>query len=74
MTKYVHGLPQVTIETDHKPLIPIINYKPLVEMTPGIQRMRMRLLRYNLYAEYVPGKELTDADALSRAQRSHTAY
>ena len=34
MSKYIHGLPDVTLETDHKPLIPIINNKPLHDMSP----------------------------------------
>ena len=67
MAKYLHGLPRFTVETDHKPLVPILNYKPLAEMTPRIQRMRMRLLKFDICAQYVKGKDLTDADALSRA-------
>ncbi len=67
MSKYLHGLHNFVVQTDHKPLIPILNYKPLAEMTPRIQRMRMRLLKFNLAAEYVKGKNLADADALSRA-------
>ena len=67
MSKYLHGLPHFVIQTDHKPLIPILNYKPLAELTPRIQRMRMRLLKFSFSAEYVKGKELADADALSRA-------
>ena len=67
MSKYLHGLPHFLIQTDHKPLIPILNYKPLAEMTLRIQRMRMRLLKFSFSAEYVKGKELADADALSRA-------
>ena len=67
MSKYLHGLRHFVVQTDHKPLIPILNYKPLAEMTPRIQRMRMRLLKFSFAAEYVKGKELADADALSRA-------
>ena len=67
MSKYLHGLRHFVIQTDHKPLIPILNYKPLTEMTPRIQRMRMRLLKFSFAAEYVKGTELADADALSRA-------
>jgi len=32
MSKYNHGLPDVTLETDHKLLIPIVNNKPLHDM------------------------------------------
>ena len=67
MSKYLHGLPHFVVQTDHKPLIPILNSKPLAEMTPYIQRMRMRILKFSFSVEYVKGREFTDADALSRA-------
>ena len=52
---------------DQKPLIPIMNYKALVEMSPRIQAMRLKLLRYKLTAVHIPGKDLKDADCFSRA-------
>ena len=67
MAMYLHGLPRFLVCTDHKPLIPILNYKPLGDMSPRIQRLRMRLLKYTFCAEYIPGKDLKDADAFSRA-------
>ena len=67
MSKYIHGLPKFTIETDHKPLIPILNNKPLSDMTPRIQRMQMKLLKFDFHAEHIKGTDLTDADAMSRA-------
>ena len=67
MRPYLQGLPEFFIQTDHKPLIPILNYKPLVEMSPRIQAMRLRLLRYKFTAEHIPGKDLKDADCFSRA-------
>ncbi|UYV62041.1 K02A2.6-like, partial [Cordylochernes scorpioides] len=36
-----------SIETDHKPLIPIFSTKNLDEMTPRIQRLRLRMMRYS---------------------------
>ena len=36
-------------------------------MPPGIQRLRMRLLRFDFAISHIPGKEHTTADALSRA-------
>ena len=71
---YIHGLSQFTIQTDHKPLIPILNNKMLVDMSPRIQRMKMTLLPYTFTAEHVKGTTLKDAHALSRApteQQSH---
>ena len=67
MAKYLQGLPEFFIETDHKPLVPILNSKPIAEMSPRIQRLRMKLLGFQFTASYIPGKELSDADALSRA-------
>ena len=55
------------VETDHKPLVPILGSKNLEEMSPRIQRLRMRLLRFDFTVSHVPGKSLITADALSRA-------
>ncbi|KAL0151936.1 hypothetical protein M9458_052743, partial [Cirrhinus mrigala] len=63
---YVYGLPTFTAETDHHPLIAIIK-KNLNEMTPRIQRLMMKLQRYDFNLVYTPGKYLVLADTLSRA-------
>lgn len=55
------------LETDHKPLVSIFGSKALDDLTPRLQRMRMRLMRYTYDISYVPGKDLTAADALSRS-------
>ncbi len=67
MKMFLHGLPNFQIQTDHKPLIPILQTKMLAEMSPRIQNMRLKLLNYSFTVEYCPGKEMIDADALSRA-------
>ena len=56
------------IESDHKPLVPLLNTKQLDSMPPRILRFRLRLARYDYRVEHVPGKNLHAADALSRAQ------
>ncbi|KAI7804246.1 hypothetical protein IRJ41_003255 [Triplophysa rosa] len=60
--------------TDHKPLIAIIK-KNLNEMSPRIQRLTMKLQRYDFDLIYTPGKYIVLADALSRAttqrEKSH---
>ena len=55
------------VETDHKPLVPLLSSRNLEEMPPRIQRLRMRLLRYDFTISHIPGKDLATADALSRA-------
>ena len=67
LSKYLHGFPQFLIETDHKPLILILNYHPIVEMSLRIQRLRMKLLKFQFTAEHIPGKDNIDVDAFSRS-------
>ncbi|UYV65503.1 K02A2.6-like [Cordylochernes scorpioides] len=54
------------IETDHKPLIPLFSTKELSSLTPRLQHFRMRMMRFGFEIAHIPGKELLDADALSR--------
>ena len=61
------------IETDHKSIVPPLGTKDLDEMPPRIQRLRMRLLRFDFTIFHVPGKEHTTADALSRAPSKSTS-
>ena len=67
---YVFGKP-VIIETDHKPLLGVMS-KPLHMLSARMQRMRMRLQRYDLHLVYKPGKEMFIADTLSRAYLNNT--
>ena len=64
--RYILGLGKVKLITDHKPLIPLINSKDLDQVPLWCQRLLMRLMRYNVHAEYAPGKMLVVADTLSR--------
>ena len=52
-------------ETDHKPLEIIIK-KPSHLVPMRLQRMRIRLQRYNVRVQYKPGKSIPVADTLSR--------
>ena len=61
------------METDHKPLIPILNSRMLYDLSPQIQAMRMMLLKYSFTATHIPGKDLDDADAFSRALSEENA-
>ena len=62
---YVYGR-QVTVESDHKPLEAIVK-KPLSSSPPRLQRMLLRLMKYNILLEYKPGKQMFIPDTLSRA-------
>ena len=57
----------IRIETDHKPLVPLLGTKHLDSLPPRILRFRLRLDRFDYTIEHVPGKELYTADTLSRA-------
>ena len=63
---YVFGRDLVNVETDHKPLEPIFT-KPLAATPQRLQRMLLRLQKYNLQVRYKKGKEMLLADTLSRA-------
>lgn len=63
--QYTYGV-NVTVENDHKPLENILR-KPLVQTPPRLQRLLLRLQKYDFNFKYVPGKQLIIADTLSRA-------
>ena len=45
LSNYLIGLP-FTVETDHKPLVPLLGTKALDELPPRALRLRLRLMRY----------------------------
>ena len=63
---YLTGL-QFQIETDHKPLVPLLGSKNLEDLPLRVQRFRLRLMRFKYTVSHIPGKELVIADTLSRA-------
>ena len=52
--------------SDHKPHVSITK-KPLVSSSPRLQRLLLRLQKYEVNITYVPGKHMYVADTLSRA-------
>ena len=63
---YLIGL-EFHIETDHKPLVPLLSSRNLEDLPARVQRFRMRMMRFTYSISHVPGKSLYIADTLSRA-------
>ena len=63
--QYVLGR-HIEVYTDHKPLLPIVQ-KPYDDVPPRLQRWLVSLMHYDDALKYVPGKQLSCTDALSRA-------
>ena len=61
---YVFGK-QVVIETDHKPL-ECIWKKSIPSASPRLQRLLLKMAKYNVEMRYIQGKTNVIADALSR--------
>lgn len=67
-SQFLLGLPHFSLVTDHKPLIPILNDHALDKLdNVRILRLRLKMQRYNFTASWVPGRDNSAADALSRA-------
>lgn len=64
--QYLRGL-SFTVESDHLPLVALLGKKELDLLPPRIQRMRIKLMRYQFDVRHVPGRLLATADTLSRA-------
>lgn len=69
---YIAAVP-VTIQTDHRPLLAIVK-KPFHLMSPRLQRLTLRLARYDPTLTFVPGTKLYVADTLSRAPHPDVHY
>ena len=65
-SEYVLGS-KLTLETDHRPLVPLLNSSELCNMPPRIKIYRLRLMRFAPLVQYVPGKQQSIANVLSRA-------
>lgn len=61
---------KIKIINDHKPLLGIMNKEIHKIPSAKLQRIRMKLLNYNIDLEYAPGKTIHIADYLSRYMRS----
>lgn len=66
-SEYILGKP-FQLETDHKPLVPILGKKSLDSLPPRVLRFRLRLMRFQYDIFHSPGKSLYLADTLHCAQ------
>ena len=64
--QYIHGRDCVNVRSNHKPL-EIIFGKSLLPAPQRLQRMLLRLQKYNLNVTYQKGTEMNIAYTLSRA-------
>jgi hypothetical protein len=62
---FIYGK-RTVIQSDHRPLQTIFQ-KPISKTTPRLQRMLIRIARFDLEIVYRPGKHMHVSDALSRA-------
>ena len=65
--RYLIGLESFCLQTDQKPLINIISIQDLDKAPIRYQRLLMKLRRVKVKAKYLPGKQRTIADTLSRS-------
>ena len=65
-SQYIAGRDRTTVESDHKPL-EFIFQKSVLSAPCRLQRMLLRLQRYNIAVQYKPGPQMYVADHLSRA-------
>ncbi|KAL1447250.1 hypothetical protein WDU94_013945 [Cyamophila willieti] len=64
---FLYGHSNITVYTDHNPLISIAK-KPLNAIPNNrLRRLRLKLLPYTFTVKYLPGKHMYVADLLSRA-------
>ena len=70
-SSYINGK-HVQIDTDHKPLVPLLSCKPLENLPPRVVRFRLRMMRFDYSIRHVPGKLLYTANALSRSPSQET--
>lgn len=57
---------QIKIITDHKPNVNVLNKRICEVHSPRLQKLRLKLLKYDIQLEYFSGKYLYVANCLSQ--------
>lgn len=70
-SQYLSGKEHIDVQSDHKPLETIFK-KTILCAPKRLQRMRLRLQKFNINVKYKKGKEMYIADLLSRAIQEET--
>ena len=64
---FLLGCPNLTIVTDHRPLVKLLGNRSLGDITnPRLLRLKEKTLQYQFQVKYLPGKRNHAADFLSR--------
>ena len=61
----------IGLETDHKPLVPLLSTNSLDSLPQQVLRLRLHLMRFSYSICHFAGKCIYTADTLSRAPVSH---
>ena len=72
---FTKGCPQLLISTDHKPLLGILNDKPLGDIqNPRLFRLKEQTLAFDFIMRYNRGRWHRAPDALSRYPQAETSF
>ena len=71
LNHYTQGF-RTKVETDQEPLTSIWK-KPVSSTSARVQRLLLRLLKYDIGLQYIPGKRSVIAHALSRVSHFHSS-
>ena len=58
---YIQGK-TITLDTDHKPLVPLRSHQHLDKLPPRVLQFRLRLMRFDYVIEHILGKSLHTAE------------
>ena len=64
--QYIYGKNKVIIHSDHKPLERIMK-KPLNEMSTRLQKMCLKIQKYDIEVIHKPGNEIVIRDTIRKA-------